>query len=90
MLDAGSDIGSLISSDTYSSLFAIKDGSQCQHPNFYTYDSFIAAASTFPAFGTSKDAATNKREVAAFLAQISHETTGMPACSCKPPHTCLH
>ena len=66
----------MISSSTYNKLFAIKDTSKCSHPGFYTYQSFVAAAKTFPGFGTSKDAATNKREVAAFLAQISHETTG--------------
>ena len=77
---AGSAISSVISSDVYSQLFAIKDSSQCQHPGFYTYQSFETAANGYPGFGTSKDTATNKREVAAFLAQISHETTGMLAC----------
>lgn len=44
---------------------------------FYTYSAFLAAAAAFPSFGTSStDAAANKRELAAFLAQISHETTG--------------
>jgi hypothetical protein len=44
---------------------------------FYTYAAFTAAAAAFPGFGTSStDAATNKRELAAFLAHISHETTG--------------
>jgi chitinase len=44
---------------------------------FYTYSAFITAAAAFPGFGTSSaDPAINKRELAAFLGQISHETTG--------------
>lgn len=44
---------------------------------FYSYAAFIAAAAAFPGFGTSSlDPAANKRELAAFLGQISHETTG--------------
>lgn len=43
--------------------------SYCKGKSFYTYDSFIAAADSFPEFGngTSDDA---KREVAAFLANV--------------------
>ena len=43
---------------------------------FYTYDAFIAAARTFPAFLNTGDQATRKRELAAFFGQTSHETTG--------------
>ncbi len=43
---------------------------------FYTYDAFLAAAATFPAFAVEGDDATRRREVAAFLANIGHETTG--------------
>lgn len=44
---------------------------------FYTYTAFLAAAGSFPSFGTSSpDPAVNMRELAAFLGQISHETTG--------------
>ncbi|CAA7408456.1 unnamed protein product [Spirodela intermedia] len=44
--------------------------------NFYTYSAFITAANSFPAFGTTGDLATRKREIAAFFGQTSHETTG--------------
>jgi hypothetical protein len=38
---------------------------------------FVEAAKAFPEFATtSEDEVINKRELAAFLAQISHETTG--------------
>jgi chitinase len=43
---------------------------------FYTYEAFIAAAASFPAFASVGDDATRRREVAAFFAQIAHETTG--------------
>nr|P86181.1 RecName: Full=Endochitinase [Avena sativa] len=46
------------------------------HRGFYTYDAFIAAAKSFPAFATTGSTDVRKREVAAFLAQTSHETTG--------------
>ncbi|VAI93917.1 unnamed protein product [Triticum turgidum subsp. durum] len=48
----------------------------CQAKGFYTYDAFVAAAGAFPGFGTTGSTDTRKREVAAFLAQTSHETTG--------------
>ncbi|WOK92859.1 pathogenesis-related protein 3 [Canna indica] len=48
----------------------------CPGKGFYTYDAFISAAKSFPTFGTTGDMTTQKREIAAFLAQTSHETTG--------------
>ncbi|CAI9779115.1 unnamed protein product [Fraxinus pennsylvanica] len=42
---------------------------------FHTYEAFIAAANSFGAFGTTGDNDTRKLEIAAFLAQTSHETT---------------
>lgn len=48
-----------------------------QGKGFYTYTAFVTAAAAFPGFGTSSASpAANKRELAAFLGQISHETTG--------------
>ncbi|KAL7236729.1 hypothetical protein ACSBR1_019933 [Camellia fascicularis] len=48
----------------------------CPAKNFYTYEAFIAAAKSFGGFGTTGDTATQLREIAAFFAQTSHETTG--------------
>lgn len=45
--------------------------------NFYSYANFLRAAASFPSFAASSDATTNKRELAAFLAHISHETGGL-------------
>ena len=43
---------------------------------FYTYQSFVDAARAFPGFATQGTMDDRKRELAAFLANISHETTG--------------
>ncbi|KAL7236736.1 hypothetical protein ACSBR1_019937 [Camellia fascicularis] len=48
----------------------------CPAKNFYTYKAFIAAAKSFGGFVTTGDTATRLREIAAFFAQTSHETTG--------------
>ena len=56
----------------------VHTGDSVCSPGFYTYSAFIDSTRAFPDFGNAAgDAATNKREIAAFLAQISHETTGV-------------
>ncbi|WOK96054.1 chitinase 10 [Canna indica] len=72
----GFGISAIVSEELYNSLFLHKDDNACPAKGFYPYSSFIAAARCFPAFGRTGDLSTRKREVAAFLAQISHETTG--------------
>lgn len=69
-------ISHLISENLYNSIFLHKDDNACPAKTFYNYTSFIHAAKCFPKFGNTGDIATRKREIAAFLAQISHETTG--------------
>ncbi|BBN03556.1 basic endochitinase B [Marchantia polymorpha subsp. ruderalis] len=46
---------------------------------FYTYESLINAAKSFSSagFGTTGDTNTRKKEIAAFLAHIDHETGGL-------------
>ncbi|RMG93410.1 MAG: hypothetical protein D6705_18740 [Deltaproteobacteria bacterium] len=56
-------------------MFLHKDDPACKG-SIYTYAGLVAAAARYPAFGCEGDVATRRREVAAFLAQISHETTG--------------
>lgn len=70
----GGGIDSVISRSTFDQM--LKHRNDCPSKSFYSYDAFIEAAKAFSAFGTTGDAATRKREVAAFLAQTSHETTG--------------
>nr|CAB3472925.1 unnamed protein product [Digitaria exilis] len=74
-----SHVASLVSEQLYNSLFLHKDDPACPAKGFYTYASFIQAARTFPKFAATGDINTRKREIAAFFAQISHETTGTPA-----------
>jgi predicted chitinase len=45
--------------------------------NFYTYQGLTAALSSFPEFTTTGINAVRKREAAAFLANVSHETAGL-------------
>lgn len=44
---------------------------------FYTYNGLVAALSAYPGFATTGDATVNRREAAAFLANVSHETGGL-------------
>uniref|UniRef100_A0ACD5TH24 Uncharacterized protein n=1 Tax=Avena sativa TaxID=4498 RepID=A0ACD5TH24_AVESA len=49
----------------------------CAARGFYTYEKFLEAAAEFPDFvGEGQSTELRKREVAAFLGQTSHETTG--------------
>lgn len=72
----GLPITSLITRDLFNAIFLHKDNPACPAKDFYTYDSFILATRRFPRFGKTGRLTTRKREIAAFLAQISHETTG--------------
>ncbi|KAF3332197.1 chitinase 1-like protein [Carex littledalei] len=72
----GSGVGSIISSSTFEQMLKHRNDAACPGKGFYTYDAFIAAANSYSQFGTTGDTDTQKREIAAFLAQTSHETTG--------------
>ncbi|XP_077218976.1 chitinase 10-like [Tasmannia lanceolata] len=69
-------ISSLVSEDLFNKIFLHKDDNACPARGFYTYPSFIQATQRFPRFGNTGSLTTRKREISAFLAQISHETTG--------------
>ncbi|MFE6491357.1 chitinase [Streptomyces sp. NPDC057748] len=45
--------------------------------SFYTYSGLVDALSAYPQFAATGDAGTRKREAAAFLAHVSHETGGL-------------
>ncbi|XP_073106012.1 basic endochitinase A isoform X2 [Elaeis guineensis] len=72
----GSGVASLISSSLFDQMLMHRNDAVCPANGFYTYDAFISAANFFSGFGTTGDDTTRKREIAAFLAQTSHETTG--------------
>ncbi|MGW5345498.1 glycoside hydrolase family 19 protein [Streptomyces sp. NPDC004050] len=61
--------------------FVVSEGQfQQMFPNrnpFYTYGGLVAALSAYPAFAGTGDDTTRKREAAAFLANVSHETGGL-------------
>ena len=48
----------------------------CPGYDFYNYEEFINATHEYPKFGNEGSEEIKKREIAAFLANISHETTG--------------
>nr|8HNF_A Chain A, Anc5, ancestral GH19 chitinase [synthetic construct] len=66
----------MISRSMFDQLLKHRNDGACPAKGFYTYDAFIAAAKSFPSFGTTGDTDVRKREIAAFLGQTSHETTG--------------
>ena len=67
---------SLISKELFDTIFLHKDDDACPVKNFYTCGSFINASSCFPKFGRTGSLTKRKREIAAFLGQISYETSG--------------
>jgi chitinase len=72
----GGDVARLIPSSLFDQMLKYRNDGRCAGHGFYTYDAFIAAARSFNGFGTTGDDNTKKKELAAFLAQTSHETTG--------------
>lgn len=46
------------------------------NPDFYSFKTFVAAAKIFPSFLADGDESMQKRELAAFLANIAQETSG--------------
>ena len=75
-LGALADVSSLISKDLFEQILKHRNDAACPANGFYTYEAFVNAANSFGAFATTGDTNTQKREIAAFLAQTSHETTG--------------
>ncbi|MFE6100198.1 chitinase [Streptomyces laurentii] len=45
--------------------------------SFYTYQGLLNALNAYPKFANTGDTTTKKREAAAFLANVSHETGGL-------------
>ncbi|MCD9644231.1 hypothetical protein HAX54_032379 [Datura stramonium] len=70
------NIGSIVTRDLFEQMLSFRNNDVCPAKGFYTYDAFIAAANSFPAFGTTGDDTARKKEIAAFFGQTSHETNG--------------
>lgn len=69
-------LSSIVSEETFNAMFPNRSYSACTSKNLFSYQAFITAAESFPLFAGEGSLEIKKREVAAFLAQISHETTG--------------
>jgi len=65
----GAGLEALLDETTYESLFP-------EHAALFSYAAFKAAAAYYPDFLTEGTPDERKRELAAFLANIAHETTG--------------
>ncbi|KIG13813.1 Dipeptide-binding ABC transporter, periplasmic substrate-binding component [Enhygromyxa salina] len=73
--DGGCQLADLLDQATWDQMFLHKDDPACAGAN-YTLPGLLEAAAAYPSFACEGDLATRQRELAAFLAQISHETTG--------------
>ncbi|XP_060205101.1 endochitinase 3-like isoform X2 [Lycium barbarum] len=73
---SGADITEIITRELFDQLLLRRNDDRCPAKGFYNYDAFVQAARYFPGFATTGDITDRKRELAAFLAQTSHETNG--------------
>ncbi|MFF5173334.1 glycoside hydrolase family 19 protein [Micromonospora sp. NPDC000089] len=64
------DEGTPLSGTTFDTMFPGRN-------SFYTYAGLTDAMAAFPDFATTGDEQTRKRELAAFLANVDHETEGL-------------
>jgi len=69
-------VGTIISQSIFDGL-AGGAASSCEGKGFYTHDAFIAAANAYSGFGTTGSNDVQKRELAAFFANVMHETGGL-------------
>lgn len=70
-----SNVSSLISAETFNAMFPNRTYPAC-NGGYFLYSAFIEATRSYPLFAGEGSEEVRKRELAAFLAQISHETTG--------------
>jgi chitinase len=69
------ELADIIDQSVWDAMFLHEDDPACSGSN-YTLQGLLDAAADYPTFACEGDDATRRRELAAFLAQISHETTG--------------
>lgn len=62
-------LGAILTRDLFEQFFP-------GHLPFYSYNALIEAANAFSQFGTTGDTNTRKREIAAYVAHVTHETSG--------------
>ncbi|MQS06985.1 glycoside hydrolase family 19 protein [Streptomyces alkaliphilus] len=62
--------GFIVSEDRFNQMFPNRN-------SFYTYSGLVAALGSYPGFTTTGSTEVQRREAAAFLANVSHETGGL-------------
>ncbi|KAH0719407.1 hypothetical protein KY290_014905 [Solanum tuberosum] len=70
------DVGTIVTSDLFNEMLKNRNDDRCPAKGFYTYDAFIAAANSFPGFGTTGDDTARKKEIAAFLVKLLTKLLG--------------
>ncbi|OKI44130.1 chitinase [Streptomyces sp. CB03578] len=68
--DPGNPSGFVVSEAQFNQMFPNRN-------SFYTYNGLVAALSAYPGFARTGDDTVKRREAAAFLANVSHETGGL-------------
>jgi hypothetical protein len=71
----GCHIAEILDQRVWDQMFLHEDDPACSG-DIYTLTGLFDAAANYPTFACEGDPATRRRELAAFLGQISHETTG--------------
>ncbi|XP_021751974.1 acidic endochitinase SP2-like [Chenopodium quinoa] len=71
---SGSSVSGIVTQSFFDGIIG-QAAASCPGKNFYTRAAFLNAVGAFPQFGTSGSSAENKKEIAAFFAHVSHETT---------------
>ncbi|WOL12766.1 hypothetical protein Cni_G21534 [Canna indica] len=66
-------VADVVTQSFFDGIISQADGS-CAGKSFYSRDSFLSAAGSFPNFGRTGTADDSKREIAAFFAHVTHET----------------
>ncbi|GMJ12668.1 PATHOGENESIS-RELATED 3, basic chitinase [Hibiscus trionum] len=69
-------LGDILTKAMFEKMLPNANNDSCPAKGFYTYEAFIAAAKSYPAFATTGSHEIRKREVAAFLGQTSFQTAG--------------
>ncbi|KAK8563110.1 hypothetical protein V6N12_011166 [Hibiscus sabdariffa] len=69
-------LGDVLTKPMFQKMLPNANNDSCPAKAFYTYEAFIAAAKSYPAFATTGSHEVRKREVAAFLGQTSFQTAG--------------
>ena len=72
---SGNSLSDVLSARMFSEMFLHRTEDSC-NASAFSYDALIEATKMFPRFATEGSIAARRRELAAFLANVSHETTG--------------